>query len=94
MLLQSPGIQESPGGYQYAVRYSDHTSLSASELLELSQEKTLPEILGIPIHIDEIVEIDDGLNPYYFQLIELSVIKTIRFDGERARQNKLEVVSS
>lgn len=28
--------------------------------------------------------------PHYFQLVKLTVIKTIRFDGERARQNKLE----
>lgn len=33
---------------------------------------------------------NDGIMPYYFQLVKLTVIKTILFDGERARQNKLE----
>ncbi len=85
LLLHAQGIQEHPSGYQYAVCYTGHTALSASEFLELTQQKLLHEILGFHVHIGEIIEIDDGIKPYYFQLIELTVIKTIRFIGERVR---------
>lgn len=85
-------VKLTPSGYEYAIRYEGTTKLTARELDNWDGSEPLEQFLGIPIRSDEIVEIDDGLIPYYFyvHVQNAYAVCCIPFDGEKARQDKLE----
>ena len=89
-LLGSDGIFHGPFEFDYAVRYEGHTELSASLFQEMTDGQSPSEILGIKVHGKEVIEIDDGIVPYYFYLGESFIVRSISFDGEKARKNSLE----
>lgn len=89
-LLNRDGVHPIPSGYDYAVRHESRTEVAAKYFYELLQEKTITEILGVRVRTNEIIEIDDGLKPYYFHVGEYGVEVLSYFNGEAARQNKLE----
>ncbi|RFZ77590.1 hypothetical protein DS742_17395 [Lacrimispora amygdalina] len=72
------------------MRYEGTIERTAPELKKWKGPGNLEQFLGIPIHAEEIVEIDDGLNPYYFFVQNPYTVCPIAFEGETARQNKLE----
>ena len=74
----------------YSVRYSGITDLTARTLFQRSKAESLYQILGMFITKDEIIEIDDGLKPYYFAVGKNERLTSISFDGARARLNKPE----
>lgn len=76
--------------YQYAMRYEGVSKLTARELESLESSGTLEQLLGTPVTAEEIIEIDDGLTPYFFYVQNAYTVWCIPFDGEKARQNKLE----
>lgn len=51
----------------------------------------LSNVLGIAIHCNEIIEIDDGHKLYYFYIPEISFVELIFFNSEIVRNNQLEV---
>lgn len=83
----SPAV---PGYCEYAMRYESPTQLTARELDDWEYTGDLSRFIGSPIHAKEIVEIDDGLTPYYFYVKNAYKICCIPFDGKKARQNRLE----
>lgn len=89
-LLNRDDAPYSPCGHEYAVRYESHTEVTARDFYELIQQKTIAEILGILVKTGEIIEIDDGLRPYYFYVSEYGTNILTHFDREQARKNKLE----
>lgn len=89
-LLERDGVHSLPSGCDYAVRYEDHTEVTAHDFYELIQQKTITEILGVQVRTGEIIEIDDGLKAYYFYAGEYGTNILTHFDRERARKNKLE----
>lgn len=94
MLLKSDGVKAAPCGYQYAVRHAGHTPLSAAEFIEQTSERQIKDILDTPVRVDEIIEIDDGIKPYYFHLTDITAVEVIYFDGDKARQNTLQANES
>lgn len=92
LLIQSDKNPRTPMGHEYAMRYEGTISRAARELDNWEGSGSLEQFLGIPVHAEEIVEIDDGLNSYYFYIQNIFTVYCISFDGEKARQNKLEVV--
>lgn len=75
------------------MRYEGTTDLTASQFQRELRERSVHEILGIVVHTEEVVEIDDGLNPYCFYFSgERFMPYVIYFKGERARENTLEVI--
>ena len=89
-LLGEEGISNGPFEFDYAVRYEGHTELSAAAFQEMIDGQIPSEILGIKVHGKEVIEIDDGIVPYYFYLVEPFIVRSIFFDAEKARINRLE----
>ena len=93
LLLKLDGVDYTPRAYDYAMRYEGSTTLTARNLEGWKGDETLEQLLGIAVYLDEIVEIDDGLTPYFFYsrfVRDAFTLCCIPFDGEQARQNKLE----
>lgn len=89
-LLKESGVHSTPSGYEYAVRYEDSVALTAHDFYEQIQCRPIADILGFQVSIDEVIEIDDGLVPYYFHVRECGADVFTYFDRDRARKNKLE----
>lgn len=89
-MLRSDGIQTSPSGYNCAVRASGHIELTARSFWEQLEDTSPSKLLGVPVHTDEVVEIDDGIKPWFFHICEDSVKVLPVFDAERARKNQYE----
>lgn len=93
LLLKLDGVNYTPIAYDYAMRYEGSTTLTARNLEDWKGDETLEQFLGIAVNLEEIVEIDDGLSPYFFYaryVRNVFSLCCIPFDGEKARQNKLE----
>ena len=90
LLLEADGALSIPFANRYAVRDSGHTALSPSSFQEMAEQQSPSEILGMKLHSKEVIEIDDGITPYYFYLVESFAVQCISFDGKSARQNQLE----
>lgn len=81
-----------PSDTDYAMRYEGTTNLTAAQFQRELRERSVHEILGITVHMDEVVEIDDGLTPYCFYFSEKRHMPyVVYFRGERARENELEL---
>lgn len=89
-LLERDGIYSTPSGYEYAMRYEGSTKLTARDFYEEIQQQPIKDVLGIQVKNGEVIEIDDGLVPYYFHVCEYGTDVFTRFDRDKARQNKLE----
>lgn len=89
-LLEQDGIHSTPSGYEYAVRYEGSTTLTARDFYEQTSQRPITDILGFQIKSGEVIEIDDGLAPYYFHVREYGAEVFTYFDRDRARKNKLE----
>lgn len=90
LLFDRDNIEHNPSEYQYAMRYEGVSKLTAWELESWESSGTLEQLLGTPVTAEEIIEIDDGLTPYFFYVQNAYTVWCIPFDGEKARQNKLE----
>lgn len=90
MMLRADGMADHAFAHNYAVRHECRTTLSASALGELMGNQSLAGTLGMPVLLHEIVEIDDGIKPYSFYVLDLARVVCISFDGEAARKNVLE----
>lgn len=89
-LMESRGIQSSPSGFEYAVRYEGTVESTAREFYEQLQQKLVSDILGFHVGTNEIIEIDDGLVPYYFHISDYGANVLTYFNRDTARKNKLE----
>ena len=89
-LLEQDGIHSTPSGYEYAVRYEGSTTLTARDFYKEIQRQPIEDILGFQVKNGEVVEIDDGLVPYYFHICGYGADVFTYFDRDMARQNKLE----
>jgi len=88
--MESDGIQSNPAGFEYAVRYEGTVESTAREFYEQLQQKFVSDILGFHIGANEIIEIDDGLVPYFFHISDHGVNVLTYFNRDTARKNKLE----
>ena len=90
-LMRVNGLSDSPCGYEFAVRVEGHTDLSARDFWEEVESKSVSEILCVPVHVDEVIEIDDGLRPCFFHVTEDWDVKVLAFfQRDKARENHYE----
>lgn len=80
-----------PYGGDYALRYEGTIPLNPVGFHEMIHTRPLEQILEIPVEVNEVIEIYDGLTPYYFWAKDIFSLSSIPFDGEKARLNTLEV---
>lgn len=89
-LLEQDGVHSSPSGYECAVRYEGSTALTARDFYEQIQGQAIDDVLGFHVKTGEVIEIDDGLVPYYFHVCKCGTDVFTYFDRDRARKHKLE----
>ena len=89
-LFRETGDSYSPIGSDYAVRAEGHTDLTARSFLEDTESQYPSDVLGIRVHEDEVVEIDDGLKPYFFHITAGGVEVLAYFRSEAAQKNRYE----
>ena len=90
VLLRSIGLLNRPYGFEFAVRTEGHTTLSASGFWAEVRYKSAAEVLGVSVHSDEVIEIDDGLRPSFFLVENGKVIVLTSFQRDKALMNKFE----
>lgn len=89
-LFEQDGAHRSAYGHEYAVRHKCSTELTAKGFYELTGQKQIDDILGFPVSANEVIEINDGLKPYFFFVHEYGVELIACFDRDSARKNKLD----
>ena len=89
-LFEQDGAHRSAHGYEYAVRHECSTELTAKGFYESTEHKLISDVLGFPVQVNEVIEIDDGLRPYFFVVHEYGVELLAYFDRDCARKNKLD----
>lgn len=76
-----------PSGHQCAVRVSGVVELSAEAFWEQLEENPPSKLLGVTVHNGGIIEIDDGVKPYFFHVKSMGVAHLPYFRAEDARRN-------
>ena len=88
-LLRSMGLLDRPRGPEFAVRTEGHTTLSARDFWKEVEYKYASEVLGVPVHGDEVIEIDDGLRPCFFHVVKDWDVQVLNsFQRDKARENQ------
>ncbi|MBD5097988.1 MAG: hypothetical protein HDT35_00220 [Clostridiales bacterium] len=64
----------SPLSSHYAPRTEIPLGMTAKQFFDASQEKPLFRIMPKEVHDGEIIEIDDGLQPYYFYILDYATV--------------------
>ena len=90
MLFDRNGSElDQPSAHHYALRFQGCSPVPAWEFAQLLDEgQDLPD-LGTAAAGFDVIEIDDGLKPYFFYKTD-GVFKSVLFDRDVARKNKLE----
>lgn len=88
-LLRQRGIEPYVSATDYAVCYESHTDISAEEFQNEVCFLNLSDRLGFPLHPWEVLEIDDGLYPYFFYLDDKLRLHFIHFRKEDCGRNTL-----
>lgn len=64
----------SPSFTHYQFRAELPLGKTAKQFYDALQEEPLNDILPVEVHIGEIIEIDDGLQPYFFYVLNSSTV--------------------
>jgi len=76
-----------PSEHHYRMRLETRLGLTAPRFYALAQKSPLEEVLnGTDIEYGEIIEIDDGLKPYYFYYHSSTNIIPVFFNRKRCKQ--------
>ncbi len=87
-LFKGIGSLTSPRGYEYALRAEGNVNMVPAAFLKALKGQSPSEILGISVHTDDVIEIDDGLRPYFFFVTDKKVEVICRFDKQAALKNQ------
>ncbi len=89
-MMETRGIQTSPSAHSYALRFEGPSPATAREFARRLENQPDYQILNQKLQAGEVIEIDDGILPNCFWKKDLFSLVPIRFDGKRARENRLE----
>lgn len=89
-LLRTKSDTYSPSDFDYALRAEGHTDMTARDFYEAMESQYPSDILGINVHEDEVVEIDDGLKPYFFHITAAGAKILMLFRRDIALKNRYE----
>lgn len=90
MLCHSLNQKLSPEARRYAVECELTTELSAAEFWKRCDLEPWDELLPAAVHLHQVVEIDDGIQPVCFHRTEYGYEYASFFDTAVARKNKKE----
>lgn len=88
-LLRQIGMEPYVSATDYVVCYERHVDISAKEFQNEVSFLNLPDRLGFPLRPREVLEIDDGLHPYFFHLDDELCLHCIPFRKEDCSRNTL-----
>lgn len=89
---KSEGLKIGSSEFEYALSYEGTINMDAKIFFQASKEKKIEELLGIDVSTHDVIEIDDGLEPYYFYVLGIASVELIYFNGAMAREHKLKEV--
>lgn len=89
-LFKEAGSPFTPSGYEYALRAEGSTGMAPAAFQKAVKGQPPSELLGIPIYMGDVIEIDDGLRPYFFFAMDKKVEVLCRFDKDSALKNHYE----
>lgn len=89
-MLKRQGLEITPRGSEYALKHEGYINMTASEFQREAKVRSLSSILGFLPMANEIIEIDDGLKPWFFLVKEQRVTLLTHFDRDAALQNQYE----
>jgi len=89
-LFKEAGSPFTPSGYEYALRAEGNTGMAPATFQKALKGQSPSELLGIPVYTDDVIEIDDGLRPYFFFVTDKKVKVICRFDKQAALKNQYE----
>ena len=69
----------SPASFHYKLRTEIQLGMSAKQFFDASQENPLHDILLEEVDAGEIIEIDDGLQPYYFSALDFATVVSLPY---------------
>ena len=69
----------SPAPFHYKPKTEIQLGMTAKQFLGSSQESPLHDILPEKVDDGEIIEIDDGLQPYYFYVLDFATVIPLRY---------------
>lgn len=64
----------SPASFHYKFKMEIQLGMTAKQFFGASQERPLHDILPEEVNAGEIIEIDDGLQPYYFYVLDFATV--------------------
>ena len=89
-MLKRQGLEITPRGSEYALKHEGYINMTAAEFQRDAKVRSLSSILGFLPMANEIIEIDDGLKPWFFLVKEQRVTLLTHFDRDAALQNQYE----
>ncbi len=89
-LFKETGSSVSPSGYEYALRAEGNTSMAPAAFQTALKDQSPSELLGIPVYTDDVIEIDDGLRPFFFFITDKKADVICHFDKKVALKNQYE----
>ncbi len=89
-LFKEAGSPFTPSGYEYALRAEGSTGMAPTAFQKALKGQSPSELLGSPVYMDDVIEIDDGLRPYFFFVTDKKVEVLCRFDKDSALKNHYE----
>lgn len=63
-----------PSAHRYRLAQEGITSLNAKAFYQAAAEESAEEALGIQLNYSDVIEIDDGLQPYYFYCLRYATL--------------------
>ena len=69
----------SPASFHYNFKMEIQLGMTAKQFFDASQESPLRDILSEEVDDGEIIEIDDGLQPYYFYAFDFATVIPLRY---------------
>ena len=63
-----------PASFHYKLRAEIRLGMTAKQFFDATQEGPLCDVLPAQVNVGEIIEIDDGLQPYYFYILDFDTV--------------------
>ncbi len=92
--LHAGGVPNTPSGAAFALRAEGYLDCNAAGFQHEVEQRSSSDILGVPVCSGEVIEIDDGLKPYFFHVTENGVHVLPFFNSGAARQNQYQADGS
>ena len=89
-MMTRQGLEITPRGSEYALKHEGYINMTAAEFQRKARERLLSPVLGFSPMTDEVIEIDDGLKPWFFLVKGQGVTLLAHFDRDAALQNQYE----